>query len=162
MDCSPVYPEAKLGCINHHDGGGWLLHPLCRALPLPPEAGALPIPPDRGQLPAGPRGIFPGHLHQQDLPQRCLICCPRSLPGELVLAAPAFSLACLLSCTFRGRLMQPFCPAQAQEGLAAAPPSSATSSSFYPREWEGGAGFLFLQKMKKKNKAVFPSLGVVW
>ena len=39
LDCSPVYDEAQLGCVGHHDGGGWLLHPLCRALTLPPEAG---------------------------------------------------------------------------------------------------------------------------
>ena len=56
--------------------------------------GALPVPPDRGQLPAGPGGILPGHLQQQDLPKCCLICCPGSLPGELVLLAllplPAF------------------------------------------------------------------------
>lgn len=39
LDCSPVYTEARLGCVDHHDGGGWLLHPLCRALTLPPEAG---------------------------------------------------------------------------------------------------------------------------
>lgn len=39
LDCSPVHPEAELGCVDHHDGGGWLLHPLHRALPLPPEAG---------------------------------------------------------------------------------------------------------------------------
>lgn len=39
LDCSPVYTEARLGCVNHHDGGGWLLHPLCCALTLPLEAG---------------------------------------------------------------------------------------------------------------------------
>lgn len=39
LDCSPVYTEARLGRVNHHDGGGWLLHPLCCALTLPPEAG---------------------------------------------------------------------------------------------------------------------------
>ncbi|XP_010374181.1 secretory carrier-associated membrane protein 2 isoform X2 [Rhinopithecus roxellana] len=86
LDCSPVYTEERVpGRISHHDGGGWLLHPLCRALSLPPAAGALPLPPDRGQLPAGPGGVFPGHLQQQNLPQSCFICCPRSLPGELVL-----------------------------------------------------------------------------
>lgn len=86
LDCSPVYTEARpLGCVNHHDGGGWLLHPVCRALTLPSEAGAFPVPPDGGQLPAGPGGVFPGHLQQQDLPQRCLLCCPGSLPRELVL-----------------------------------------------------------------------------
>ena len=47
LDCSPVYDEAQLGCVGHHDGGGWLLHPLCRALTLPPEAGKWWVP---GQL----------------------------------------------------------------------------------------------------------------
>ena len=50
LDCSPVYDEAQLGCVGHHDGGGWLLHPLCRALTLPPEAGAVPVPQDRGSF----------------------------------------------------------------------------------------------------------------
>ncbi|KAM9183424.1 secretory carrier-associated membrane protein 2 isoform 1-T1 [Dugong dugon] len=76
-----------LACVDHHDSGGWLLHPLCRACSHPPEAGALSIPPNRGQLSAGPGGVFPGHLQQQDFPQRCLICCPRGLPGELALLA---------------------------------------------------------------------------
>nr|XP_010331073.1 secretory carrier-associated membrane protein 2 isoform X2 [Saimiri boliviensis boliviensis] len=86
LDCSAVYTGP--GCpsrISHHDGGGWLLHPLCRALSLPPAAGALPVPPDRGQLPAGSGGVFPGHLQQPNLPQSCFIGCPRSLPGKLVL-----------------------------------------------------------------------------
>lgn len=39
LDCSPVHTEARFGCVNHHDGGGWLLHPLRCALTLPPEAG---------------------------------------------------------------------------------------------------------------------------
>lgn len=40
LDCSPVYAEARpLACVDHHDGGGWLLHPVRRALALPSEAG---------------------------------------------------------------------------------------------------------------------------
>lgn len=39
LDRSPVHTEGRLGRVNHHDGGGWLLHPLCRALTLSPEAG---------------------------------------------------------------------------------------------------------------------------
>lgn len=39
LDCSPLYTEARLGCVDHHDGGGWLLHPLYRALTLSLEAG---------------------------------------------------------------------------------------------------------------------------
>uniref|UniRef100_A0A8D1RLM5 Secretory carrier-associated membrane protein n=1 Tax=Sus scrofa TaxID=9823 RepID=A0A8D1RLM5_PIG len=118
---SPVHTEGRLGRVNHHDGGGWLLHPLCRALTLSPEAGSLPVPPDWGQLPAGPRGVFPGHLQQQDLPERRLICCPRSLPGELVLLpllplAQPFLSTCLLSCTFCGCLTQWLCPAQTWGG----------------------------------------------
>ena len=60
--------------------------------PQPLSAGALPIPQDRGQLPAGPGGVFPGHLQQQDLPQCRLICCPGSVPGELVLLTPPSAL----------------------------------------------------------------------
>lgn len=121
LDRSPVHTEGRLGRVNHHDGGGWLLHPLCRALTLSPEAGSLPVPPDWGQLPAGPRGVFPGHLQQQDLPERRLICCPRSLPGELVLLpllplAQPFLSTCLLSCTFCGCLTQWLCPAQTWGG----------------------------------------------
>lgn len=156
MDCSPVYPEARLGSVDHHDGGGWLLHPLYRALPLPPEAGALPVPPDGGQLSAGPRGVFSGHLQQQDLSQRCVICCPRSLSRELALtlpSAPAFSLACLLNCTSNGCLKQCLCPAQTRGGACRGSSSFLSSQlSLSPevKEGEGGKG-TFLHKRKEKH-----------
>lgn len=52
--------------------------------PQPPFLGTRLLPPNRGQLPAGSGRVLPGHLQQQNFPQRCLICCPRNLPGELV------------------------------------------------------------------------------
>lgn len=52
----------NLAVLGHHDGGGWLLHPLCRALTLPPEAGALPVPQDRGSFQQAQEEFSPGHL----------------------------------------------------------------------------------------------------
>lgn len=95
---------------------GFLVGPQGGPLsPQPLSPGALPVSPDGGQLPAGPRGVFPGHLQQQDLSQCCFVCCPRSLPGELVLLTfllpQPFLFTCLLNCTSHGCLKQCLCPA---------------------------------------------------
>lgn len=81
MSISPGY-ASKHSLLPKHLGGP-TPHPGLFS-PQPPFLGTRLLPPNRGQLPAGSGGVLPRHLQQQNFPQRCLICCPRNLPGELV------------------------------------------------------------------------------
>lgn len=92
---STVGPPGSPEASSFLPGARWEARWAGATLTQPLAPGALPVPPDRGQLPAGPARVFPGHLQQQDLPQRCLVCCPRSLPGKLVLTVLPLLRPCL-------------------------------------------------------------------
>ncbi|XP_004872093.2 secretory carrier-associated membrane protein 2 isoform X1 [Heterocephalus glaber] len=153
LDCSPVHNQVRvLGCVHHHDGGGWFLLSMCWAVAVPLTAGALFLPPDRSQLPAGPGRVFPGYLQQQDLPKCCLLRCPGSLPGQLAWLQPLSSLFCTCpELHFPWCLIRWGCPAQTWWGSCLGSSSFLSNQLSLPlREGEEGIGILFLHMTKEK------------
>lgn len=168
MARSPVYTARwwALTRVHHHDGSGWLLYPLCWALTLPPAAGACLLPPNRSQLPAGSGRVFPGHFQQQNLSQRCLICCPRNLPGELVF--PTLLPSPQPLCHLPSELHFPWVPytvvlpSTDLAGILSCPCSFFSSQLSLPHKGRGGRDRD--KRKEKNNKDVFSFLIVdfVW